>query len=144
MAVGILKDYVLKYPVEILARGTVVQFPEPMNQKAEAVLIGNGIEVGDFVSEQLSMADITENTLILTMEEKQRATLVEMFPDVISEHIQSLPHFVGEELDITNPYGGSIQTYGICFESLKKSIKKLVELLNMEEVLWSEKEESGE
>ncbi|MEE1027775.1 MAG: translation factor (SUA5), partial [Agathobacter sp.] len=42
MAVGILNDMALNYQVEILARGLVVQFPEPLNQKAEAVLIGNG------------------------------------------------------------------------------------------------------
>ena len=34
MAAGILKEFTLKYPVEVLARGLVVLFPEPMNQKA--------------------------------------------------------------------------------------------------------------
>lgn len=43
MAKGIMNDFVLKVPMEIEARGLVVQFPEPVNQKAEAVLISNGI-----------------------------------------------------------------------------------------------------
>ena len=32
MAAGIMREFVMKHPVEILARGLVVQFPEPMNQ----------------------------------------------------------------------------------------------------------------
>ena len=59
MAAGILKEFTLKYPVEVLARGLVVLFPEPMNQKAEAVLISNGIETEGFVSQQLQEEDIT-------------------------------------------------------------------------------------
>ena len=72
MAMGILKDLSLKEDVEILARGLVVSFPEPMNGKAEAVLISNGITLDDFASKQLSNEDITENTLVLTMERKQK------------------------------------------------------------------------
>ena len=72
MAAGILKEFTLKYPVEVLARGLVVLFPEPMNQKAEAVLISNGIETEGFVSQQLQEEDITEETLILTMESIHR------------------------------------------------------------------------
>ena len=53
MAAGILADCTLPYPVEVLSRGLVVQFPEPMNQKSEAVLISNGIEVEGFASVQL-------------------------------------------------------------------------------------------
>jgi L-threonylcarbamoyladenylate synthase len=40
-------------PMEIEARGLVVQFPEPVNQKAEAVLISNGISTEGMVSTQL-------------------------------------------------------------------------------------------
>ena len=45
MAKGILEDFSLNHPVEIYARGLVVLFSEPMNQKAEAVLISNGINL---------------------------------------------------------------------------------------------------
>ena len=53
MAKGIMNDFVLKVPMEIEARGLVVQFPEPVNQKAEAVLISNGISTEGMVSTQL-------------------------------------------------------------------------------------------
>ena len=72
MAAGILSDFSLKHPVEILSRGLVVQFQEPMNQKAEAVLISNGINMENYVSRQLTEEDLTEDTLVLAMEDIQK------------------------------------------------------------------------
>ena len=54
MAAGILGEYVLKHPVEIGARGMIVLFPEPLNQKAEAVMISNGINLEGYMSAQLT------------------------------------------------------------------------------------------
>lgn len=130
MAMGILKDIGLKYEVEVLARGLVVAFPEPMNGKAEAVLISNGIHIDNFTSKQLSNEDITENTLILTMEQGQRKKVLENFKNTHIENVYVLTDFVGEELEIVDPYGGSLQSYGLCYEMLRKSIKKLVKILN--------------
>ena len=57
MAAGILGEYVLKHPVEIGARGMIVLFPEPLNQKAEAVMISNGINLEGYMSAQLTEED---------------------------------------------------------------------------------------
>lgn len=130
MAAGILKEFPIKYPVEIMARGIVVQFSEPMNQKAEAVLISNGIDTEGFVSHQLEAEDITEDTLVLTMETIHRERVLERFPEVNPEHIFVLSEFVGDELEILDPYGGALPNYGLCYESLRATIKKLVKILN--------------
>lgn len=63
MAAGIMGDFTLRHPLEILSRGLVVQFQEPMNQKAEAVLISNGINMENYVSQQLTEEDLTEDAL---------------------------------------------------------------------------------
>lgn len=130
MAMGILQDLSLKYDVEILARGMVVSFPEPMNGKAEAILVSNGITLDDFTSKQLSNEDITESTLVLTMERKQKDKILNNFENAHIENVYALTDFVGDELEILDPYGGSLQSYGLCYESLRKSIKKLVKILN--------------
>ena len=130
MAMGILQDISLKYDVEILARGLVVSFPEPMNGKAEAVLISNGITLENFTSKQLTNEDITPSTLILTMEEKQRQKVLQNFQNTNVENVYVLTGFVGDELEILDPYGGPLQAYGLCYETLRKSIKKLVKILN--------------
>jgi protein-tyrosine phosphatase len=132
MAVGIIRDFTLDRPMEILYRGLVVQFPEPMNQKAEAVLISNGINMGDFVSCQLTEEDLTEDTLVLTMESVQRDRILEQYENADPERVQVLTEYVGDELEIMNPYGGELPAYGLCYETLRKSIKKLVRILNEE------------
>lgn len=128
MAAGILGDFLLKRKVEILARGLVVSFEEPMNQKAEAVLISNGINLSDFVSKELDANDITEDTLILTMESSHRDKVISKFP--MAQNVYVLTEFVGDELEIIDPYGGTLPAYGLCYETLRKSIKKLVKFLN--------------
>ena len=130
MAAGIMNEFVLKKPVEILARGLVVQFPEPMNQKAEAVLLSNGINTEGFTSKQLDIEEVTENTIILTMESSDRDKVLELYPEINPEHVYVLSEFVGDELEILDPYGGALQNYGLCYESLRMTIKKLVKILN--------------
>lgn len=130
MAVGILKDFVLRKPVEVESRGLVVLFPEPMNQKAEAVLISNGVAINDFTSIQLKEEDFTSDTLILTMEYIQREKILEKYDNAIPENVHVLTELIGDELEILDPYGGSLQAYGLCYETMRKSIQKLVNLLN--------------
>ena len=103
-----------------------------MNQKAEAVLISNGILTDGFISEQLTEEDLTEGTLVLTMEESQRDRIIEQYDNSIQADIFVLTEYVGDELEILDPYGGELPVYGLCYETLRKSIKKLVRILNEE------------
>lgn len=132
MAAGILGQYSLKHPVEILTRGLVVLFPEPLNQKAEAVMISNGINMEGFMSVQLTEEDFTEDTLVLVMERAQLEKVFEKFPEADPENVHVLTELVGDELEILDPYGGTLQSYGLCYETLRKTIRKLVSYLNEE------------
>ena len=130
MAAGILSEYTLKHPVTIECRGLVVLFPEPLNQKAEAVMISNGINYEGFTSTQLSEADFTEDSLILVMEHSQMEKIFEKYENADPQNVHVLKEFVGEELEIVDPYGGALQSYGLCYEMMRKTIMKLVNLLN--------------
>lgn len=136
MAAGILADFTLQQPVEILCRGLVVQFAEPMNQKAEAVLISNGINMPGFASVQLAEEDLTEGTLVLVMEAAQRDKIIGQYENAERADVYVLTEYVGDELEILDPYGGALAAYGLCYETLRKSIKKLVNLLNEGEESW--------
>lgn len=130
MAAGILEEYNLKRPMKILARGLVVLFSEPLNQKAEAVMISNGINIDGYMSTQLSEEDFTEDTLVLVMERAQLEKVLEKYENANPENTFVLTELVGDELEIINPYGGSLQAYGLCYEMMRKTISKLVNLLN--------------
>lgn len=133
MAAGILQEYSLKRPVEVLTRGLVVLFPEPLNQKAEAVMISNGINMEGFMSTQLTEEDFTEDTLVLVMEHIQVEKVLEKYENADPENVYVLTELVGDELEIIDPYGGTLQAYGLCYETLRKTILKLVNLLNENE-----------
>ena len=130
MAAGILNEYTLKHPVTIECRGLVVLFPEPLNQKAEAVMISNGINYDSFTSKQLTEEDFTDDTLILTMEHGQMEKILEKYEVADPQNVHVLTELVGDELEILDPYGGSLQAYGLCYETMRKTIIKLVKLLN--------------
>lgn len=130
MAVGIWGEYTLKRPIEAFARGLVVLFPEPLNQKAEAVMISNGINMEGYMSTQLSEQDFTDDTLVLAMESGQREKILEKYESANPENVFVLTELVGEELEILDPYGGTLQAYGLCYETMRKTIKKLTNLIN--------------
>ena len=130
MAAEILKEYTMKMPIDIQARGIVVLFPEPLNQKAEAVLISNGITLENYMSSQLEEEDFAKDTLIIVMGSSDRQKILDLFEHAILQNVQVLTELVGDELEIMDPYGGSLQAYGLCYETLSKSIKKLAAMLN--------------
>lgn len=123
----LLKKEPLWHPVEVEAKGIVVLFPEPINQKAEAVMISNGIHMENYVSSQLDASDFGEHTLILTFNQEAKDRVLEMEG---AQNVYVLTEVTGDELEILDPYGAELITYGICFETLTKTIKKLADVLN--------------
>lgn len=130
MAEGIMNEYTLKEPMEIESRGLVVPFPEPVNQKAEAVLISNGITPRARMSKQLEEDDLLPEHLVIVMEAVQKQKILQDYEQGRETDIEVLTELVGDELEIINPYGGALQAYGLCYETLNKTIKKLVTLIN--------------
>lgn len=134
MAEAILQSKYLLDELTIMSKGVVVLFPEPINPKAEAVLVSNGLTMKEHMSDPLTKEDFEERTLILAVDEtvKQKARN-EIAPE--GEEICALCEYVGETQDVINPYGGALAEYGQCYAQLDALIKKLVVQLNEEELL---------
>ena len=88
-------------------------------------MISNGLPTEGYMSSQLAAEDMDADTLVLTMEAKQKQKVLELFETAVPENVQVLTEFVGDELEIVNPYGGTLQIYGLCYEMLLASIRKL-------------------
>ena len=130
MAAELLRECSLKREIDIESRGLVVLFPEPLNQKMSAVMISNGINMEGYMSEQLVAEDVDANTLVLVMEAKEIPQVLAIIGEDKLPQVQVLTTLVGEELEIMDPYGAPLPSYGLCFESLSKTIKKLAAWLN--------------
>ena len=133
MAAALLRECSMKREIEILARGLVVLFPEPLNQKVDAILISNGINMEGYMSEQLVAEDVDEHTLVLVMEEKFLPQAAAIRGEDKMSQVHVLTALVGEELEIMDPYGAPLPSYGLCFESLSKTVRKLANWLNEQE-----------
>lgn len=130
MAAFIMKKNIdemgLDLPFEILARGLFQHFPEPLNPKSDAVLIGNGINTEGYRSEKFSDDEVTDKTIIFAMDNNARDILLSSYSSTDEDNTFVLAYFVGEELETLNPYGEPIMTYGLCYEALKATTGKLI------------------
>ncbi|MCI6867306.1 MAG: phosphotyrosine protein phosphatase [Lachnospiraceae bacterium] len=137
MAEAILQSKYLLEELAITSKGVVVLFPEPINPKAEAVLVSNGLTMKEHMSDPLVREDFGERTLILaTSESVKQKVLNEIAPE--DAQVRTLHEYVGEEQEVTNPYGGALADYGQCFAQLEALITKLVVQLNEQELLSEE------
>ena len=85
------------------------------------------------MSEQLVAEDVDEHTLVLVMEEKLLPQAAAILGEERMTQVHVLTALVGEELEIMDPYGAPLPSYGLCFESLSKTVKKLAVWLNEQE-----------
>ena len=133
MAEAILKSKFLLSELEVESRGLVVLFPEPVNQKAEAILASHGLTMKDHTAKMLEQEDFDERTLILVMEDALKQRIFQEHENV--QNTWQLSEYIKEETDVTEPVGGSLADYGACYELLDCMISSLVVVLNEEELL---------
>lgn len=133
MAEAILKSKFLLSELEVESRGFVVLFPEPVNQKAEAILASHGLTMKDHTAKMLEQEDFDERTLILVMEDALKQRIFQEHENV--QNTWQLSEYIKEETDVTEPVGGSLADYGACYELLDSMISSLVVVLNEEELL---------
>lgn len=133
MAEAILKSKFLLSELEVESRGLVVLFPEPVNQKAEAILANHGLTMKDHTAKMLEQEDFDERTLILVMEDALKQRIFQEHENV--QNTWQLSEYIKEETDVTEPVGGSLADYGACYELLDCMISSLVVVLNEEELL---------
>ena len=133
MAEAILKSKFLLSELEVESRGLVVLFPEPVNQKAEAILASHGLTMKDHTAKMLEQEDFDERTLILVMEDALKQRIFQEHENV--QNTWQLSEYIKEETDVTEPVGVSLADYGACYELLDCMISSLVVVLNEEELL---------
>lgn len=92
-------------------------------------MISNGIALENYMSSQLEPTDFGDTTLILTFDQAAKEKVLEMEG---AQNVEVLTDLTGDELEILDPYGTELVTYGICYETLSNTIHKLAELLNEE------------
>lgn len=130
MAAELLKQQPLLQEYQIESRGLVVLFPEPPNQKAEAIMRSGMMTLEGYEAQQLQEEEADEETLILTMEEAQKRKLILEYTH--AGHIFTLGEYVGDGGDIETVHGQPLTAYGEMYEKLRHVTKLLADKLNKE------------
>ena len=140
MAAELLRHCDLEQEYVINSRGIVVLFPEPANQKAEAIMKSAQMTLENHSSLQFDGENIQEDTLILTIDKNQKEKLLAEYP--LLENVYTLNEFIDDDTEIPDPYGKPLTAYGECYEVLDRLIKKLADKLNSltEEEKWQEEQ----
>ena len=131
MAEAILQQAFLLEDILITSKGLVVLFPEPINPKAEAVLVSHSLSMKDHVSEQLCEDDFDDRTLILTMDEASMNRLLKDHEG--AKNVFNLASYIQADEDILEPYGGSLADYNRVYETLRVYVLRLAKILSLEE-----------
>ena len=133
MAEVIFKRFAAEMDIEAVSRGIVVLFPEPSNPKAEMVLRNHELLLENHTSKRIEKEDVIENTLILTMTDREKKSVLKEFKDIAAAFdVFSVKEFTEEEGDVIDPYGGDLMDYENCYMDLARIIKKTVVKLHGE------------
>lgn len=123
MSAGLLRRAATDKSIEIVSRGARVLFAEPMNEKAEAVLIGNGIKGEKHAACALSEEDFNEDTILVAMSAEIYRLVADKWGAV--DNMYLLEGLIGEQVELPIPYGQDLPVYGACFETLEKWMDRL-------------------
>lgn len=126
MAELLMKHITAHKDIEIISRGLIVLFPEPVNPKAIAVMRQKGIILDNRTSVALTEEDISEDTLLLAIGNKEKEMIIETYdPD----NLYTIPEFVGDAGEMPDPYGKEMESYMECCDVLIKWLNKVDEKL---------------
>lgn len=128
MAEAIYKNFEEVSMTQIISRGMVVLFSEPINPKAEMVIKNHNLSLKNHRARSLEKSDIDEDVLILTMTNDQKVRVLEEHSH--AKNVYTIKEFVGESGDVVDPYGGSLVDYEECYVELARLVKKTVYKIN--------------
>lgn len=128
MAEVIFKSLDQESEIKVLSRGLVVLFVEPVNPKAEVILKKHDLEINNHISKGLKESEVDDNTLILTMTEAHKRSIIERYSKAVN--VYTIKEYAGETGDVIDPYGGTLVEYEECYVELARLVKKTVYKLN--------------
>ena len=123
---SLLKEKEDSFLVE--SRGMIVLFPEPYNPKAAEAAKMRDMKLPSTFSRQLENEDFGVDALVLTMEDEQKQKIYRIYSE--ARNVFTLCEFAGEgDVKLPNPYGGDVDDYRECFDSLYGIVFKAVDAL---------------
>lgn len=114
--------------VEVRSAGIHAALNMPASDGTKAVLKERNLST-DHASQPLSKELLRWADLVLTMTAAHKQSIIAMFPDEKHDHVYTLKEFVdpdAKEIDIADPFGGSIDVYRQTADEIEKYIDEVI------------------
>jgi len=125
MAAGLLRQRLamekLDAPHRVLSAGVWAADGDPASENAVATMAERGIDISDHRSHSLTTEEIAGADLILVMTH-EHARMVRHTWSQYAWKVHLLSEMAGKRRDVEDPYGGSIQEYRACADTLSRYI----------------------
>jgi protein-tyrosine phosphatase len=116
--------------IEVQSRGIAVYFPAQASAESALAVNAYGLSVKNHLATQITVDDIETSELILTMTSQHKAFIKKIARSNVDTKVFTLKEYIKEkDMDITDPYGGSLDVYKLCLEELYRCINRLADLL---------------
>lgn len=123
MAEGIFNDFANKNGIDAVAKSAGIFITErTVSTNAVKVMAELGIDISSHIPTPITIGLIDESDVILTMTENHKNQLIAC--DVSSAKVFTLSQYVGENCDISDPYGGDEEIYRKTCEEIRSLIEE--------------------
>lgn len=116
------------FEVEFSSAGIYAVKGQSASQNAARVMNEMGIDISHHISTPISDELLDDNQLILTLTESHKNLIFSNYPNARNKTF-TLLEYIGENGDITDPFGGDIEIYRNCATQIKNAIEKLLLIL---------------
>ena len=116
--------------VNVISRGSIVLFSEPISPKASAVLYEHGCEDVSKRSAELTQEDIDNADLILTMSRSDIEHIRDHFE--VNTTLMFLGTFIDMEEEIPDVAEDTKEGYEVCYELTKQAMEAAADRLILE------------
>jgi protein-tyrosine-phosphatase len=114
--------------VDVASAGVFAEQGMPATSQAIEVMRKRRLDLTEHEAKSVGMLQYSPNDLLLTMTRSQARMLVAEYPQLAAQ-VHTLREYVGEEGDISDPFGGDYAEYAATAAELERLIKLLVDKL---------------
>lgn len=122
MAEGIIKKEVAENGIPALVKSAgIFADGTPVSKNSDLAMKEIGIDISSHKSRQLTRDMAEESDIIIGMTSSHKQMIQALVPN---KRVYTLGELSGENIEITDPYGGDLQEYRLCRDSICDLVKK--------------------
>jgi protein-tyrosine-phosphatase len=127
MAAGLLRQRLAREGLadryRVYSAGVWALNDKPASEHAVTVMKERGIDIGDHIAHTITAQDVGEADLILVMSREHERMIKSTWPQY-KWKVYRLSEMSGKRRDIDDPYGGPIEEYRTCADTLSDYIER--------------------